>query len=1021
MTTITRYLGALLFVTLLLLPLSPGAPRAVQANASPLTAEPAAFDESLALGARRELSLLLRNSGTEPITPRLFVAAAAAAAAPAVAAAPALAGAREDGPQVDPQIAEEQAADPAGMSEFLVVLADQADLAAAYAIDDWAARGEYVYRTLSEHAANSQASLRAELRARGLAYTPFWIVNALAVRGDAAVLASLAADTRVAELRATRVAELVEPPAAAPAQTSSFCSADAANVCWHLRQLGASRVWDDFGVRGEGITVANVDSGVRFDHPALRGQYRGIGPDGIDHRYNWFDPYGAAVAPTDSGNHGTHVMGIMVGAGRSASEPSVGVAPAARWIAARACSARECSEVNLILAAQWLLAPTDQAGQNPRPDLRPHVINNSWTSGQDSPWFLSYVNAWRAAGIYPVFAAGNSGNSTCGTIQSPGDYAMVTAVGATDSSDRLASFSSIGPTQDGRFKPDLIAPGSGVVSTVADTRLYASNSGTSMAAPQLAGAVAVLWSAQPSLIGDYAATYAALTASAFPITLDARFLGDDFAACRPDQLPNNLSGYGRLDLYAALARVRVELPWLRLSAANLPALAPGTSTSVALTLDARFVPEPGVYEARVLVHGADLSQTPLVVPVTLRVFADASTAVVSGQVTRVRDGAPLAASVTVAGGATAHTDAQGRYSLSLPPSVQPYQFTAAALGHNNRTASLSLSAGQMGRLDFALEENQPRLGFDSTQRRLELALGDQRSVPFTLSNAGTLLLSYSARLLDEHYGVWRSDEPESPQATWRDPPPGAVTLALAADGVSAPLTIGFSFPFFNTLYDELSVTANGLIVFGSLSANTLAFSPSCTPLGEGVSSRSAIAVLSADLDPSGAGARVSYARLAEGLLVSWEQTPLAVDSSLRLSFQALLRPDGRISLHYRDVAGLTPAAWASVGLRSPGVAPQIVSCRDDRPLHDGLSIELRPQPATSFWASLSEEIGSIAPGEQAELAPQVRWFSPHAHPWPLSAVIELRSNDPGHPLTRLTVRASSLEAPYRVLLMLFFP
>ena len=1008
-----RSLSLLIVLILLLgIALQPGFTQAVIAPLS-LRSDPAVVDRTIALGTRQEQTLLLYNEGSVAVAPRLFEAAPTPSTHRVEHEA---ANRRAHGVWIDPQIARDQAANPDGMSEFLVILREQADLSAAYAMRNWKDRGDYVYQTLHTHAAHQQVALRHLLHERGLSYTPFWIVNALAVYGRAADVAAIAAMATVAELRATQVVALEAPTPSEPTQVASLCEADSDNICWHLRQIGAHRSWNEFGVRGEGITVAHIDSGVSLNHPALSEQYRGRGANGFDHRYNWFDPYGGSAVPTDSGNHGTHVMGIMVGRGLSASAPAVGVAPGARWIAARACSARDCAEIQIILAAQWMLAPTDLDGQNPRPDLRPHVINNSWTAGRNNPWFNGYVNSWRAAGIYPVFAAGNAGNTqSCGTVQSPGEYAEVTAVGASDSRDALASFSSIGPTEDGRIKPDLVAPGSGVLSTVADQRSYATNSGTSMAAPHIAGAVALLWSANPDLISDYDTTYAALTSSAVPIELSDRFDGAGFADCRPNLLPNNLIGYGRLNIYTAVAQARVDIPWLQLHLQSVPTIEPGTHVEVSFTLDARYVAAPGLYQARILVHGPDLNQTPLTIPVTMRVPEDPAHAVVSGQVRSAVDGSPLIGSVGITGGAQTATDTQGRYQLTLAAQEQPYQLTATATGYLSYTTSISLSAGLQTTQNFALEENLPKIMVESSMLDLDLSVVEQRTVSIVIANQGRQPLNYTAMLLDEHYGVWRSAQPNGPVALWREPPPDAVSLVLSSDGSSEVVPIGFSFPFFDMLHTQLSITANGLLIFGLLPAQTLTFSRSCLPITE--TFLPAIAVLSADLDPSQPGARMSYATLPEGFLVSWEQVPLVDNPTIQLSFQALLLRDGRIQLHYRNVAGLTAAMWASVGVQQHSGDAQNVSCRGDQPLSDNLSIELHPQLTTASWAYLVQPFTTVAPGSQEPIELGVRWISPHPYRWTLRATIELRTNDPHQAVIPLIVRVRSAEPVSR----LWFP
>src|SRR3954451_15774356 len=187
-------------------------------------------------------------------------------------------------------------------------------------------------------------------------------------------------------------------------------------------------------------------------------------------------------------------MGTMVGDDGNGNQ--IGVAPAAHWIAAKGCESNSCSFDALLSAGQWVLAPTDLSGQNPRPDLRPHIVNNSW-GGPGDPFYQATVQAWVAAGIFPAFANGNAGPG-CGSAGSPGDYPESYAVGAYDINNFIAPFSSRGPSSFGVIKPNISAPGVNVRSSVPGNG-YDIFSGTSMATPHLAGSVALIWSAAPSL------------------------------------------------------------------------------------------------------------------------------------------------------------------------------------------------------------------------------------------------------------------------------------------------------------------------------------------------------------------------------------------------------------------------------------------------------------------------------------------------------------------------------------------
>ncbi|UMG92873.1 S8 family serine peptidase [Nocardioides sp. TF02-7] len=194
----------------------------------------------------------------------------------------------------------------------------------------------------------------------------------------------------------------------APALRPAEAVPTAGDVEWGVANINADDVWDQYGVRGEGIVVANIDTGVQFDHPALVEQYRGTRRDGsFDHDYNWFDASGACgPAPCDGNGHGTHTMGTM--AGSDGADNQIGVAPGVTWIAANGCCP---SDAALVASGQWMLAPTDLDGQNPDPARRPHIVNNSWgTEGpSNEPMLDDVARAWAASGIFGVWANGNSG------------------------------------------------------------------------------------------------------------------------------------------------------------------------------------------------------------------------------------------------------------------------------------------------------------------------------------------------------------------------------------------------------------------------------------------------------------------------------------------------------------------------------------------------------------------------------------------------------------------------------------
>jgi hypothetical protein len=217
-----------------------------------------------------------------------------------------------------------------------------------------------------------------------------------------------------------------------------------------------------------------------------------------------------------------------------------GMAPDAKWIACKGCENSSCSSFALNACADWILAPGGSTSN------RPNVVNNSWGGGGGDTWYQAKVNAWRAAGIFPAFSAGNAG-AGCSTLGSPGDYQESFGSAAHDSGRNIASFSSRGPTAFGHTpytKPNISAPGVSVCSTVPGSGWSCGYSGTSMASPHTAGAVALLWSCNPSLVGAIDVTFQALQNSAN--TPPAGTCG-----APPDGQGNYTYGYGYLDVLNA--------------------------------------------------------------------------------------------------------------------------------------------------------------------------------------------------------------------------------------------------------------------------------------------------------------------------------------------------------------------------------------------------------------------------------------------------------------------------------------
>ena len=450
---------------------------------------------------------------------------------------------------------------------FFIVFTEKADVKAAHRIANRAARGRFVVQTLQATASRSQNGVRGRLQGRGVAFKSFWVENKIYVpQGTLELARDLAQRPEVAAIIPEVIYPLAPPRVTAEAGTQG--------IEWNISKIRAPEVWT--AATGTGRVVANIDTGVQYDHPALVGKYRGNTGSGFTHAGNFKDPTGncAGGTPCDNNNHGTHTMGTMVG-GDATNQ--IGVAPGAKWIACKGCASSSCASADLIACAQWILDPYENSSGAGQPD----VVNNSWGGGQGSSWYQSYVQNWRAAGIFPAFSAGNSG-SNCNTANSPGDYPESYASGATDISDVVASFSSRGPSSfGGILKPDIAAPGVNVRSSI-PTNGFAAYSGTSMASPHTAGAVALLWSAAPSYANNIGATETLLEQNAVKLVSSTQSCGGISTGASP----NNVYGNGRLDIKKAVDATGVPANQPPVVTIGSPANGTQSTCTVSLTFTA---------------------------------------------------------------------------------------------------------------------------------------------------------------------------------------------------------------------------------------------------------------------------------------------------------------------------------------------------------------------------------------------------------------------------------------------------
>ncbi|MGW4643647.1 S8 family serine peptidase [Sphaerisporangium sp. NPDC004334] len=767
---------------------------------------------------------------------------------------------------------------------FWVRLKDGADLRAARAAKTKADKGRQVYRAKTETAASSQAGLRKLLKAAHADFTPFWIVNAVKVTGDAALAADIAELPEVAAIEPSKVVPLPDPaPGTAKATTAS--------VEWNIDRINAPKVWNELGDHGEGITIASIDTGVQWDHPALVSQYRGTGPDGtVDHDYNWYDPAGAcpSKAPCDDRGHGTHTMGTMVGDDGGAN--AIGVAPGAKWIAAKACfTVGGCPDYALLAAGQWIIAPTDQNNQNPRPDLAPDIVNNSWGGEGIDLWYTDMVSAWVAAGIFPAFSNGNAGPA-CGTTGTPGGYVASYSAGAFDASGHIAYFSSRGPGENGEIKPNISAPGVDIRSALPGGA-YGLKSGTSMASPHVAATVALMWSASPFLRNDVDNTRALLDGTAVDV---------DDEGCGGTAQDNFVWGEGMLDAYAAVkATPAGELGTLtgRVTSGGSPV--EGATVSVSGPLS-RAVPtaQDGTYTLPRLLSGEykltvkkftyDDATATVTVSTDRTVTQDLTLtaqelSTVSGTVTSVGQPEP-GATVTADGApATTVTDANGRYELRLPHKTYDLKAAPTSLCSEKTTVPVTVTG--------------------DTAKDIELTV---RS--------------------DAFGHTCRSDAKPFVKGAHLEP--------LAWDDETQTVGLPFAFPFYGKTYTSGVVSTNGYVSFGT---DRYSF-PTHGPLPSTDGPNGAIYPYWADLQiiEGEGGLYTSTIGTAPNrtFVLEWRNARfLGVDGII--SFEALLGEDGSVEFRYSGIDDTYKAGQkATVGIENGDGTDALQYSLDDAAVRD---------------------------------------------------------------------------------------
>jgi subtilisin family serine protease len=680
-----------------------------------------------------------------------------------------------------PGTAQAQVSDP--FVDVIVVMKSQA--APTVVTPDRRERLRQLEKALRDHADATQRGVRDLLavrrkQGRVTSVVPLWIANAIGARVRASTAGELA---RRPDVREVRPSTTIEAP------STSAAGAVEPNVA----QVNAPALWD-LGYRGQGMVVASMDTGVDISHPELAARWRGGGN-------SWYDPNGQHPGtPTDLIGHGTQTMGVMVGGDGGGS--SIGVAPDARWIAVKIFNDRgQASSTAIHLGYQWLLDPDG----NPATADAPNVVNNSWTmtAGSCSLEFQPDLRNLRTAGILPVFAAGNYGPAA-GTSASPANNPEALAVGSVDGSGLIDPYSSRGPSActQGTY-PQLVAPGT----DIRTTDLYGGYldvSGTSLAAPHVAGALALLLQGSPGLSADRQQT--ALQAGA----VDLGPAGAD-----------NDYGTGQLDVLASYNWLRSTPDFaVAVTPAAVSVLPGGTATyTVTVSSSGGFAGDvalsvsglPGSFDPSVVTGGAGSAVLTVVGPATTGTRALVITGT-SGAVSHSTSAsltvvpppdygltATPASRTVSAGAATAYSVSvspangfTGDVALTaggLPSSVGSATLSPAVV-HGGGSAQLNVStlatapagtytitvSGVSGGLSHSvtvtLVVNRPDFAVSTSPSSVTVTRGQTATYTVTVSSTG----GYSGSVT-----LKASGQPANVSATWTGNPlvaPGTATLKL---------------------------------------------------------------------------------------------------------------------------------------------------------------------------------------------------------------------------------------------------
>lgn len=877
----------------------------------------------------------------------------------------ALAGAGTIQPPLDQMIADADAGEFIGA---IIVMADMVDneklnleLKARGAT--LAERHYEVVTTLMQKATDTQGPVlavlnRLEAEGKVREIRGFWISNMIAFEGNGEAIEKIASVDGIEKVIFDFPVELIKPvkvDTEPPLITTRSQGLDVIN---------APAVWA-MGYTGAGRLVSNIDTGVDGSHPAFSARWRGNSePDDEC----WFDPVYGYSFPTDHGQHGTHTMGTICG--RSHTTPdTVGVAINAQWIAAGSVDYGGTTS-DIIASFQWIADPDDNPGTT---DDVPDCVGNSWGY---SPFFhgvphcddtfWSVMEGCENAGVAVIFSAGNEGSYGSNSLRTPADraesYFDAFAVGAIDGHTPgypIASFSSLGPCDCASYpmniKPECVAPGVEVRSSVPGGGYQSSGwSGTSMASPHITGSVAILREVNPNLDVD------TIKDILLQSCVDLGPGGED-----------NTYGWGYLDLYQAVLLASGGFGYL----------------------------EGYVYETD--------NNFPVEATVEIVGMGTSTTANSSGYYILT---IPAEENYTIR--ASYNEYVVDEYSVYVNPDEtisHDFYLGPPNISHSPPSYSVSALPGQIVERDLDIYNNGVGgllfyLGSETFDGRL-LNAPDvtevQEPVEYrTLEHSKNPDLEepvYPPVITDEggpdDFGhEWiDSDEPGGPPVQWIDISGVGTPVSLGDEQSAGPISIGFTFPFYENSYSSLYIGSNGVLTFGG---NDNPYENTSIPNSS--PPNNFIAMYWDDLNP-GYGGNIYYYRDTTNnrFIVSFVGVPFYYwfGGTGSTSFEAVLYPDGDIELNYATMsAGSHSLTSATIGIENINASDGLQIVYNASYMHSNLSIFI----SASRWLTVSPSSGTV-PGSGGHYAATVTFDATELAEGTYTGRVDLDSDDPDTP------------------------